>query len=263
MSLNVPLTDTSTSDVRVAAGGAQAMPAASVSDTPGPLLDAMVMAMASMAEPGEAGHHIQRTQLYLQALAGQLRSSAPHAHGWNDTDIDAMMRGAALHDIGNSAVPDRILLKPGRLTAEEIEVVRTHPLIGRDIIDQIRRNAGVDLPFLSFARQIAYGHHERWDGSGYPQGLAGDDIPAPARLMAIVDAYDALTSDRVYRDGVPHDKAVQLIFQERGAQFAPDMVDAFIEVQHVFQDIAQQHAETESDLQKKMEYLANAIAESP
>lgn len=245
------------------ATGAESLPKAGVADTPGRLLNAMVLAMASMAEPGEAGRHIQRIQLYLQALAGQLRSSAPDSHRWNDADIDAMMRGAALHDIGNSAVPDRILLKPGALTAEEFEVVRTHPVIGRDIIDQIRRNAGVELPFMGFARQIAYGHQERWDGTGYPQGISGDNIPAPARMMAIVDAYDALTSDRVYRDGVPHDRAVQLIFQERGAQFAPDMVDAFIEVQHLFQDIAQQHADTENDLQMKMDYLAKAIAESP
>ena len=263
MSLTVSLTATSTDGARIAATGAEPLPVTRVADTPGPLLDAMVMAMAAMAEPGEAGHHIQRIQLYLQALAGQLRVSAPDSHGWTDADIDAMKLGAALHDIGNSAVPDRILLKPGKLTAEEIEVVRTHPVIGRDIIDQIRRNAGMEQPFMVFARQIAYGHHERWNGSGYPQGITGDEIPAPARLMAIVDAYDALTSDRVYRDGVPHDKAVQLIFQERGAQFAPDMVDAFIEVQHVFQDISQQHADTDSDLQKKMEYLANAIAESP
>lgn len=242
---------------------AEPLPKAGVADTPGRLLDAMVLAMASMAEPGEAGRHIQRIQLYLQALAGQLRSSAPDIHPWSDADFDAMVRGAALHDIGNSAVPDRILLKPGALTAEEFEVVRTHPVIGRDIIDQIRRNAGVELPFLAFARQITYGHHERWDGTGYPQGIAADNIPAPARLMAIADAYDALTSSRVYRDGVPHDRAVQLIFQERGAQFAPDMVDAFIEVQHLFQDIAQQHADTENDLQLKMDYLAKAIAESP
>lgn len=263
MSPNVPLTATSTDQARAASTGAEPLPVAGAADMPRQLLDAMVLAMASMAEPGEAGRHIQRIQLYLQALADQLRSTAPDTHRWNDADIDAMMCGAALHDIGNSAVPDRILLKPGGLTAEEFEVVRTHPVIGRDIIDQFRRNAGVELPFMVFARQIAYGHHERWNGTGYPQGITGDHIPAPARLMAIVDAYDALTSDRVYRAGVPHDKAVQLIFQERGAQFAPDMVDAFIEVQHLFQDIAQQHADTESDLQKKMEYLANAIAESP
>ena len=243
--------------------GAGSSPAADAADTPGPLLDAMVLAMASMAEPGEGGRHIQRIQLYLQALAGQLQLSAPDTHRWTDADIDAMMRGAALHDIGNSAVPDRILLKPDALTADEFEVVRTHPVIGRDILDQIRRRAGVEPPFMGFARQIAYGHHERWDGTGYPQGIAGDSIPESARLMAIVDAYDALTSDRVYRAGVAHDKAMQLIFQERGAQFAPDMVDAFIEVQHMFKDIARQHADTENDLQRKMDYLAKAIAESP
>ncbi len=263
MSTTVPSAATSTDEARLAATGAQALPVADAADMPGQLLDAMVLAMASMAEPGEGGRHIQRIGLYLQALAGQLRVSAADTHRWTDADIDAMVRAAAWHDIGNSAVPDRILLKPDALTEEEFEVVRTHPVIGRDIVDQIRRKAGVELPFLGFARQIAYGHHERWDGSGYPQGIAGDSIPKSARLMAIVDAYDALTSDRVYRAGVAHDKAVQLVFQERGAQFAPDMVDAFIEVQHLFKDIAQQHADTENDLQIKMEYLAKAIAESP
>lgn len=242
---------------------ADALPSATVEDTPGKLLDAMVLAMAGMAEPGEAGAHIRRIQLYVHTLAVQLRATAPYANGWTDPVIDAMVRGAALHDIGNSAVPDRILLKPGMLSSDEIEIVRMHPVTGRDTIEQIRRDAGVELPFMEFARQIAYGHHERWDGKGYPQGLEGEQTPAAARVMAIADAYDALTSDRVYRAGVPHDRAVQLIFQERGGQFAPDMVDAFIEVQFVFQEIAQQNADTEHDLQKKIDYLAKAIAESP
>ena len=142
-------------------------------------------------------------------------------------------------------------------------MVRNHPVIGRDIIEQIRRTAGGTSEFLDLAHQIIYGHHERWDGQGYPQGLAGDANPAPALVMAIVDAYDALTSDRVYRAGVPHDKAMQLIFQERGAQFAPDMVDALIEIQDAFADIARRFADTETDLQKKFDYLAKAIAESP
>lgn len=250
-------------DSQTVATSANALPVASAGDIPGKLLDSMVLAMTAMAEPGEAGHHIRRIQLYVQALAMQLRVSANYATLWTDQVIDTMMRGAALHDIGNSAVPDRILLKPGTLSAEEIAVVRTHPETGRDIIDQIGRDAGVVVPFIEFARQIAYGHHERWDGKGYPQGLDGDNNPAAARLMAIADAYDALTSDCVYRAGVPHDKAVQLIFQERGSQFAPDMVDAFIEIQHAFKEIAQQHADSENDLQKKIEYMAQAIAESP
>lgn len=263
MSPNFSSTATSIDKVPKAATRAAPLPVADVADVSGQLLHAMVLAMASMAEPGEAGRHIQRIGLYLKVLAAQLRISAPDTHRWTDADIDAMVRGAALHDIGNSAVPDRILLKLGALTAEEFEVVHMHPAIGRDIIDQIRRDAGVELPFMGFAREIAFGHHERWDGTGYPQGITGENIPKSARLMAIVDTYDALTSDRVYRAGVPHDKAVQLIFQERGAQFAPDMVDAFIEIQQLFKDIAQQYADTENDLQMKMDYLAKAIAESP
>jgi putative two-component system response regulator len=242
---------------------AGALASTAIGNTTGKLLDAMVLAMAGMAEPGEAGAHIRRIQMYVQTLAVQLRATAPYASGWTDPVIDAMVRGAALHDIGNSAVPDRILLKPGVLSSDEFEIVHMHPVTGRDIIEQIRRDAGVELPFLEFARQIAYGHHERWDGKGYPQGLDGEQTPAVARVMAIADAYDALTSDRVYRAGVPHDRAVQLIFQERGGQFAPDMVDAFIEVQFVFHEIARQNADTEHDLQKKIDYLAKAIAESP
>ena len=227
------------------------------------LINALVLAMATMAEPNEAGHHIRRIGLYVQALANQLRQNAPYADQWPDAALDAMVRASALHDIGNSAVPDRILLKPGALSQDELEVVRNHPIIGRDIIDQIRRTAGGTSELLDMAHQIIYGHHERWDGQGYPQGLASDANPTPALVMAIVDAYDAMTSDRVYRAGMPHDKAIQLIFQERGAQFAPDMVDALIEIEHEFADIARRFADSETDLQKKFDYLAMAIAESP
>ena len=243
-----------------------AMDAAAAPGTPEPavqLLDAMALAMATMAEPGEAGHHILRVQLYVQALGRKLQEFAPYARDWTHETLQALVRAAALHDIGNSAVPDRILLKPGALTAEEFDVVRAHPRIGCDIIEQIQRKAGGSIPFLAFAREVTLGHHERWDGSGYPQALAREAIPASARLVAIADTYDALTSDRVYRAGVPHDKAVQQIFQERGAQFAPDMVDAFIEIQFAFRAIAQQHADTEHDLQQQIDYLAKAIAESP
>jgi len=238
------------------------MPMAAGEEHQGRLLDATVLAMAAIAEPGEAGHHIQRIRLFMQALARKLSSVAAYA-GWDDAAIDLMARASALHDVGNSAVPDRILLKPVALTDEEIDVIRTHPGVGRDIIDQMERDAGVSTPFLDMARQITHGHHEHWDGSGYPQGLVSENTPAPARLMAITDAYDALTSDRVYRAGVPHGKAMQLIFQERGGQFAPDMVDALIEIQHDFKAIAERLADTEIDLQKKIDYMAKAIAESP
>ena len=229
----------------------------------GQMFDATVLAMAALAEPGEAGNHILRTQHYVRALARKLMASPVYAGQLSEQTINTLFLAAPWHDIGNAAVPDRILLKPGALTVEELEIIRTHPTIGRNTIDQIRLTAGVAMNFLDTARDIAYCHQERWDGGGYPQGLAGDRIPVAARLMAIADAYDALTNRRVYREGVPHDVAVQQIFQERAAHFDPDMVDAFIEIQDEFLAIAQRHADTDVDFQKKIDYMAKAIAESP
>lgn len=227
------------------------------------VFDATVLAMAMLAEPGEAGKHIVRIQHLVRALALKLKASPAYGRPMSEHSIQILFRACPLHDIGNAGVPDRILLKPGPLTPEEQEVIRTHPTLGRHAIDQICLNAGVSTEFLEVAREIAHAHQERWDGKGYPRGLAGEHIPLAARIVAIADAYDALTSDRVYRSGVPHDKAVQQIFQERGAQFDPDMVDAFIEIQDQFAAIAERFADTDSDLQKKIDYLAKAIAESP
>lgn len=245
------------------AGGAGLRPAEASAHDLGKVLDATILAMAALAEPGEAGNHIVRIQHYVQALALRLRTSGAHAGVLTDRYIGSLFRAAAWHDIGNSGVPDRILLKPGPLDDDELEVIKTHPTLGRNVIDQIKHTAGLSTDFLDMARELAYCHQERWDGSGYPQGLSADRIPVSARLMAIADAYDALTSDRVYRAGVPHDKAVQLIFQHRAAHFDPDMVDAFIEIQDEFQSIAERHADTDVDFQKKIDYMAKAIAESP
>lgn len=227
------------------------------------VLDATVLAMAYMAEPGEAGNHIVRIQHYVRALAHKLKSSAVHGRPLSERAIALIFRAAPLHDIGNAGVPDRILLKPGALTDAELDIVRTHPAAGRRVIEQIKKSAGLSTELLEVACEIAYSHHERWDGSGYPQGLSGQKIPVAARLVAIADAYDALTSERVYRAGVPHDKAVQLIFQDRAAHFDPEMVDAFIEIQDEFAAIGQRLADTELDLQRKIDYMAKAIAENP
>lgn len=227
------------------------------------VFDATILALASTAEPGEAANHILRIQHYVRALAQKLKTSPGYGRPMSDRAIALIFRAAPLHDIGNAGVPDRILLKPGPLTAEELDIVRTHPVLGRNAIDQIKRNAGLSTEFLEAAREIAWSHHERWDGGGYPEALAEAAIPLSARLVAIADAYDALTSDRVYRAGVPHDKAVQQIFQERAAHFDPDMVDAFIEIQDEFQAIARRFADTEVDVQNKIDYMVKAIAESP
>ena len=227
------------------------------------VFDATVLAMAHLAEPGEAGNHIVRIQHYVRALAHKLKVSPAYGRSMSEHRITLLFRASPLHDIGNAGVPDRILLKPGPLSPEEMDVIRTHPVLGRDAIDQIRTSAGVSTEFLEVAREIAFCHQEHWDGTGYPQGLAAEAIPMAARVMAIADAYDALTSDRVYRAGVAHDKAVQQIFQERAAQFDPDMVDAFIEIQDEFAAIAERFADTDSDFQQKIDYMAKAIAESP
>ena len=141
--------------------------------------------------------------------------------------------------------------------------MKTHTTLGFEAIKQAEKTLGTPVPHLQMAKEIALSHHEKWDGSGYPQGLKGDAIPMSARFMAVADVYDALISQRVYKAALPHDRAVQIIFQGRGSHFDPDMVDAFIEIQHEFDAIAQRFKDSDVNLQRKMEYMAHAIAEEP
>ena len=200
-----------------------------------------IHAMASLAETrdNETGAHIRRTQYYVKAMAQHLREHPRFA--WflnNDETIDLLFKSAPLHDIGKVGIPDNILLKPGKLTPEEFAVMKKHPTLGRDAIVHAEADLGFDMPFLRFAKDIAYGHHEKWDGSGYPQGLAGDDIPIAARLMAIADVYDALICKRVYKKPFTHEEAVGMIVDGKGKHFDPDVVDAFLAIQHEFIQIA-------------------------
>ena len=128
---------------------------------------------------------------------------------------------------------------------------------------EAEKTLGTQVPLLQMAKEIALSHQEKWDGSGYPQGLKGDAIPMSARLMAVADVYDALISQRVYKPALPHGRAVQIVFQGRGSHFDPDMVDAFIGIQDEFNAIAQRYKDSDSNLQKKMEYMAHAIADEP
>ena len=141
--------------------------------------------------------------------------------------------------------------------------MKTHTTLGFEAIVEAEKTLGTQVPLLQMAKEIALSHQERWDGSGYPQGLKGDDIPVSARLMAVADVYDALISQRVYKAALAHDRAVQIVFQGRGSHFDPDMVDAFIGIQDEFNAIAQRYKDSDSNLQKKMEYMAHAIAETP
>lgn len=218
--------------------------------------DVTIMAMASLAETrdSDTGNHIRRTQHYVKVLAQHLRKHPRFASVLDDDRYIALLfKSAPLHDIGKVGIPDRILLKPGKLTFEEFEVMKTHTTLGRDAIQSAEEHLGMKVEFLNLAKEIAYGHQEKWDGSGYPQGAAGEAIPVGARLMAVADVYDALISRRVYKEGMPHDKAAAIIVQGRGQHFDPDIVDAFVAVQDQFQAIAQRFADSDADLQRKAE----------
>ena len=215
--------------------------------------DVTILAMASLAETrdSDTGNHIRRTQFYVKALAEHLRNHPRFAASLNESTIQMLFKSAPLHDIGKVGIPDRILLKPGRFDAHEFEVMKTHTTLGRDAIAHAEKQLGMQVDFLSMAKEIALSHQEKWDGTGYPQGLAGDAIPMSARLMAVADVYDALISRRVYKEGMPHAQAVGIIAQGRGSHFDPDIADAFVALRDEFYAIAQRFADSDDDLAQK------------
>jgi putative two-component system response regulator len=215
--------------------------------------DVTILAMASMAETRdpETGNHIRRTQFYVKALAERLKEHPRFSAVLTDNYIKLLFKSAPLHDIGKVGIPDRILLKPGRFEPHEFEIMKTHTTLGRAAIEHAERSLGTPMAFLSIAKEIAYSHQEKWDGSGYPEGLAGDAIPVSARLMAVADVYDALISRRVYKDGMPHEKAVQIIIDGKGRHFDPDMIDAFVGLQEEFRAIAARFHDTDHDMAEK------------
>ena len=219
--------------------------------------DVTIQMMAGLAETrdSETGNHIRRTQHYVKALAQQLRSHPRYGSQLDDRTIDLLFRSAPLHDIGKVGIPDRILLKPGRFTPEEFAIMQTHTTLGRDAIATAERQLGVEVDFLRVAKEIAYSHQEKWDGSGYPQGLAGEAIPLSARLMALADVYDALISHRIYKEAMSQEDAVAIIEEGRGCHFDPDVVEAFRAVAGEFRAIAERFGDSDADLQRKADSL--------
>jgi response regulator RpfG family c-di-GMP phosphodiesterase len=226
--------------------------------------DVTIHAMASLAETrdNETGNHIRRTQHYIKLLAELLRDHPRFRHFLDEDTIKLLFKSAPLHDIGKIGIPDRILLKPGRFTPEEFEIMKTHTTLGRDAIQHAEDQLGVEVDFLNLAKEIAYSHQEKWDGSGYPQGLTANDIPISARLMAIADVYDALISRRVYKPGMPHAQAVEIIREGRGSHFDPDICDAFLSHSTRFREIAEKFADSDQDLIKHLAAV-EPIAEKP
>lgn len=219
--------------------------------------DVTILAMASLAETrdSDTGNHIRRTQFYVRALAQKLKTNPRFGAMLNDEYINRLFKSAPLHDIGKVGIPDHILLKPGHFTPEEFEIMKTHTTLGYEAIAHAEEQLGMSVEFLEMAKDIALSHQEKWDGSGYPQGLAGDVIPLSARLMAVADVYDALISSRVYKEGMSHEKAVQIMREGRGTHFDADMIDAFVEIQHEFQEIAKRYADSDTDMEKKKKQL--------
>ena len=225
--------------------------------------DVTILAMASLAETrdSDTGNHIRRTQHYVRIMAEQLRHHPRFSETLSDAYVDMLFKSAPLHDIGKVGIPDRILLKPGRFTPDEFEIMKTHTTLGFDAIQHAETMLGTPVPFIEMAKDIALYHQEKWDGSGYPKGLAGDAIPLSARLMAVADVYDALISRRIYKEGMPHAKAVGIIAESRGQHFDPDLVDAFLAAQEQFQAIARRYMDSDKDLQEKASYLSNALGD--
>ncbi|WP_305722160.1 HD-GYP domain-containing protein [Bradyrhizobium sp.] len=207
--------------------------------------DATIVTLASLVETRdhETGNHIRRTQDYVRALARRLQAHPGFADYLVERQIDILFKSAPLHDIGKVGIPDSILLKPGKLDPKEFEIMKTHTTLGHNAIENAERQLGMTVEFLACAKEIALGHHEKWDGSGYPAGLAGSRIPISARLMAVADVYDALTTRRVYKDAMGHDEAIAIIMEGRGKHFDPDVVDAFAAITEEFRGIAGRYAD--------------------
>jgi putative two-component system response regulator len=209
--------------------------------------DATILAMATLAEADDPniGNHLLRTQACFTALARELRFHAGFGAELTDANIALMARAAPLHDIGKATVPEAILKKPGRLTADEFNVMKRHTVQGRDAIAGVEKTLGTTTPFLRYAREITWSHHEKWDGSGYPEALEGVQIPLAARVMAVVDVYDALISKRSYKPAFTHETAVELIRQGRGEHFDPDIVDAMLVIEERLRAIAAEFTDPE------------------
>lgn len=213
--------------------------------------DVTILIVASLAETrdSDTGNHIRRTQFYIRAFAEKLREKSKYTALLTDQYIDVLFKSAPLHDIGKVGIPDYILLKPGPLTAEEYEIMKTHTALGRDAIEQAENQLGIKVDFLQVAKEIAYSHQEKWDGSGYPDGLKGEEIPLSARLMAIADVYDALISRRVYKSPMLHSEAAAIIAKGKGKHFDPELVDCFMTIQDELLSIANRFVDSEDEIE--------------
>jgi putative two-component system response regulator len=224
--------------------------------------DITVRAIALLAETrdNETGNHLRRTQKYVKALAQHLQSHPRFSDELSDAAIESLYKSAPLHDIGKVGIPDRILLKEGKLDYDEFEIMKTHTTLGHAALVKAEEGADYATAFLRYAKEITLCHQEKWDGSGYPQGLRGDAIPASARLMALADVYDALISKRVYKPGFSHAEAADIIRRGSGVHFDPDIVAAFNAIEAKFQKIAKDFADDDGMASAEVYRMAQQFA---
>lgn len=211
--------------------------------------DFTILCLAALTETrdSETGSHILRCQHYIKVLARQLARHPAYTGILQPESIEILYKSSPLHDIGKVGVRDSILLKPGRLTDEEFKEMKRHTLYGRQAIQlaEDKFGRGVNSSFLQYGKEMAYTHHERWDGTGYPEGLKGKEIPLFGRIMALVDVYDALICKRIYKPAFTHEEAVVFIVQQKGVFFDPEVVEAFLEVREEFKKIGLTFADQE------------------
>ena len=204
------------------------------------LQSSMITVLADMVENRDklTGEHITRTTEYIKILLNAMVERGIYANELNDWDFDVIISSARMHDLGKIVVTDLILNKPDKLTDEEYQIIKIHAAEGEKIIEDIIKQSG-DEAFLHNAKLFAGYHHERWDGRGYPRGLKGTEIPLQGRIMAIADVYDALVSERPYKKAFSHDKAVEIILENKGTQFDPQLTDVFYEVNSLFKKVSE------------------------
>ncbi|WRS28070.1 HD domain-containing phosphohydrolase [Oscillospiraceae bacterium MB08-C2-2] len=182
----------------------------------------------------ESGTHIRRTQELSGIMVDRMLHNAAFRDELLANDPGALIKATALHDIGKIGIPDSILLKPARLTHEEFEIIKTHTIIGGEILDSIGTTVEEQAVYLRHCKDICRSHHEKWNGSGYPYGLSGEAIPLSARILAVVDVYDALVNERCYKKAYPHDVAMNMLVEDSGKHFDPRLIETLLEVEEDF-----------------------------
>lgn len=200
-----------------------------------------ILALAKLAEyrDDDTGLHLERIREYTKIITEEMAKKPNYNKYITSEYIEDIYYSSILHDIGKVGIPDGILLKPGKLTPEEFEVIKKHSVLGGDVLSDIEAQIGAQT-FLTLGKEIAYYHHEKWNGTGYPNGLKGEEIPLSARIVSIADVYDALTSKRIYKEAFSHQKAKETIIFDRERSFDPDVVDCFLNRESDFKKILNQ-----------------------